>query len=135
MKLKYFLNYLVVAIFSTFFTIIILLPSSAVLAGQGDSPNAEPGIDDKYCLSCHDTPGLRTSLPSGEELYISVSSITHNTSTHGRLGYACVQCHTDIREYPHREITAETQLEYTWEMNELCQRCHQHNYDAARICG
>ncbi len=88
-----------------------------------------PGVEDEYCLSCHDTPGLRTTLESGEVLYIAVDSVTHATSVHGRNGYACVQCHTDIREYPHREIPATTVREYTLAMYTLCEQCHQSNYE------
>jgi len=131
LKLKYFLPRLVAAILvPVIWLIVVILPSGVAFAGPGDDPNAEPGIDDKYCLSCHETPGFRTTLPSGEELYIGVSSITHNTSTHGRLGYACVQCHTDIREYPHRPILASTRREYSLEMYDLCDRCHYDNYEA-----
>ncbi len=131
LKSKCFLPRLVVAILlPVICLLVIVLPSGVVFAGQDGDPNVEPDIDDKYCLSCHDTPGLRTTLPSGEELYIGVSAITHNTSTHGRLGYACVQCHTDIREYPHPAIKASTRREYSLEMYDLCKRCHIQNYVA-----
>ena len=84
----------------------------------------QPGIADDTCLECHGVPGLTTLLPSGEEIYISVDEVTHKTSIHGRLGYACVQCHSDIDEYPHREIPVETAREYTVYQNESCARCH-----------
>ena len=88
------------------------------------SPEGEPGVSDDTCLECHGVPGLTTTLPSGEELYISVDEVTHKTSIHGRLGYACVQCHTDITEYPHPEITAQTRREYTIEKASQCAKCH-----------
>jgi len=84
----------------------------------------QSGVDDDACLECHDVPGLTTALPSGEEIYISVDRVMHKTSIHGRLGYACVQCHTDIEEYPHPEITAQTRREYTVQKVSLCARCH-----------
>ncbi len=89
-----------------------------------------PGIADETCLSCHDTPGMRMTLESGELLYIAVDSVTHATSVHGRQGYACVQCHTDIDGYPHRETPAATRREYTLAMYGLCERCHASYYDA-----
>jgi len=89
-----------------------------------------PGISDETCLSCHDYPGMRTTLASGEVLYTAVDSVTHATSVHGRAGYACVQCHTDIDDYPHREIPATTRREYTLAMYGLCERCHFSNYEA-----
>jgi len=101
----------------------LLFPQSVALAGF-DNAEGEPGIGDDECLSCHAVPGLTTTLPSGEEIYISVDEVTHKTSIHGRLGYACVQCHTDIDEYPHREIPAQTAREYTIVQNESCAKCH-----------
>jgi predicted CXXCH cytochrome family protein len=41
-----------------------------------------------------------------------------------------VQCHTDIDEYPHREIPAQTSREYTIIQNEACARCHPGSAEA-----
>lgn len=101
----------------------------SALAGN-DLQEDYPVVDNQYCLSCHDTPGLRTTMPSGEELYIGVDSVTYYTSTHGRLGYACVQCHTDKHDYPHPEKTAETLREYSLQRYESCRKCHNANYEA-----
>ena len=101
----------------------LFLPQSDVLAGF---ERAESGqvLGDDECLSCHDVPGLTTTLPSGEEIYMSVDRVTHKISIHGRLGYACVQCHTDIDGYPHREIPVQTAREYTIYQNAACEKCH-----------
>ena len=84
--------------------LLISIPGTTVFASSEYQQN-EPGVKNDYCLSCHDTPGLRTTMPSGEELYIGVDSEIFNSSAHGQLGYACVQCHTDKKEYPHPEKT------------------------------
>jgi predicted CXXCH cytochrome family protein len=105
--------------------LVMLIPTQIALADE-----EVPGVADETCLACHDSPGMRTTLESGEALYIAVDSVTHSTSVHGRQGYACVQCHTDIEDYPHREIPAATRREYTLEMNTLCERCHANNYEA-----
>ena len=107
----------------------LLLPQSNALAGL-DRTEGGPVIGDDECLSCHNVPGLTTALPSGEQIYISVDDITHKTSIHGRLGYACVQCHTDIDGYPHREIPVQTAREYTLYQNEACGDCHPGSMDA-----
>lgn len=109
----------------TFAVVALLVPIGRVLA-----EDEVPPIADETCLSCHDSPGTRTTLESGEYLYIAVDSVTHVTSVHGRQGYACVQCHTDIDGYPHREIPATTRREYTLAMYGLCERCHASNYEA-----
>jgi len=101
------------------------IPSRPTLA-QTEGP---PGVADETCLACHGEPGMQTNLPSGETLYLTVNPIVHRTSTHGRLGYACVQCHTEIREYPHPENTAQTLREYKLEQYTLCKRCHTQKYE------
>jgi len=106
-------------------TIVLMTPLDITLAGE-----EVPGVADETCLSCHDFPGMRTTLASGEVLYTAVDSVTHATSVHGRAGTACVQCHTGIIGYPHREIPAATRREYTLVMYKLCERCHHSNYEA-----
>ena len=74
------------------------VPLQSTFAGPLDQEDQPTIVPNEYCLSCHDTPGLTTPLPSGEDLYIGVDSVQFATSVHGRLGYACVQCHTDRTE-------------------------------------
>jgi len=108
---------------------LFLIPIEVVFAA-GEPADTHQGVANKYCLSCHDTPGLTTALPSGEQLYIGVDSVAFNTSVHGRLGYACVQCHTDRTTYPHPEKTAQTLREYSLQRYKACQKCHNANYEA-----
>lgn len=107
--------------------LIALRPTSAV--ASDDSPEAQgQGISIQDCLSCHDVPGLETTLPSGEILYLTVDGATFLNSTHGRLGYACVQCHTDITEVPHEPIRADTRRDFTLNLYPTCRSCHEDKY-------
>ena len=63
-------------------------------------PTEQPGVANETCLACHAAPNQTMTLPSGYVLDISISEPDYNASVHGRGGYACVQCHTNIREYP-----------------------------------
>ncbi|MBC8507708.1 MAG: cytochrome c3 family protein [Anaerolineales bacterium] len=111
--------------------IIIAIAVLAIPFSIAYADDEVPGIGDETCLSCHDFPGMRTTLASGEVLFTAIDSVTHVTSVHGRSGIACVQCHTDIDGYPHREIPAATVREYTLAMYGLCERCHASNYEAS----
>jgi len=93
------------------------------------SPPAQ-NIDNESCLACHATPGLTTELPSGELLYLTIDRATYNDSVHGKLGYACVQCHTDITGFPHPEVTAQNRREFTLQKYTACAACHQDKYQA-----
>jgi len=91
------------------------------------SPLAQ-GIDNETCLACHNTPGLRITLPSGEFLYLTVDREVYASSVHGQLGYACVQCHTDISSFPHRPLMATTRRQFTLQLYRSCAECHQNEY-------
>jgi len=110
--------------------LLLIFQSAGSALASDQNQEYTPGISDEFCLSCHDTPGLRTELTSGEELYIGIDTATYHKSSHGSLGYACVQCHTDIREYPHPENTSESVRDYTLKMYENCRQCHEANYEA-----
>jgi hypothetical protein len=101
------------------------------MAGEGQSPAYQEGVANETCLSCHGTPGQTFVLPSGEALYISVDAQLYETSIHGQSGISCVQCHTDIREYPHPPVEARTRREYTLELRPICQTCHTQPYEDA----
>ncbi|MCI0519363.1 MAG: cytochrome c3 family protein [Chloroflexi bacterium] len=112
----------------------LLMRQSTVLA-QKAQPAAIPapqavGVDNESCLACHGEPDQEITLPSGEVFYLTVERDIYYDSVHGKAGYACVQCHTDIREYPHPELTAQSLREITLDLYPSCARCHQDKYDA-----
>jgi predicted CXXCH cytochrome family protein len=110
--------------------VAILAVGITTAAPTDPAPSAQ-GVDNDTCLACHNTPGLQKELSSGEILYLTVDRITYRTSSHGRQNYACVQCHTDIREFPHPENKAETLRDLTLELYTSCKQCHQEKYDAS----
>jgi 5-methylcytosine-specific restriction endonuclease McrA len=90
------------------------------------------GVSNDYCLSCHSQPDMRRTLPSGEEVYLTIDADEYNHSVHGVNGYACVQCHTNIVTYPHPESTAMTRRDLTLEMNGTCASCHDWAFDPSQ---
>jgi hypothetical protein len=95
------------------------------------NPPPEPGIANEDCLVCHGQPDQQTTLPSGEILYLTVDPVQYTLSSHGMAGYACVQCHTDITEYPHPETADVTRRDVTLRLNKSCARCHTQQFDKA----
>jgi hypothetical protein len=81
-------------------------------------------LSDEYCLSCHGVPGDTLTLPNGDILDLFVSVEMHQASVHGELGYACVQCHTEVGEYPHPPFSAVNRRDVTLQLTETCGRCH-----------
>lgn len=95
------------------------------------NPPPEPGIANRDCLVCHGLPDQQSTLPSGEILYLTVDPVQYTLSSHGIVGYACVQCHTDITEFPHPETNDVTRRDVTLRLNESCARCHAEKLDKA----
>ncbi len=110
--------------------------SRASPAAAGDSapaagtpaPTAPVGVSSDYCLECHSKPGQTRNLPSGEQLYLTIDPEAFNGSVHGSAGYACVQCHTTIRTYPHPAFVIQNLREATLQLYMACKACHSDNY-------
>jgi hypothetical protein len=114
-------------------TLLLLLTfgtAAAVEPADSQPAPAAQGVANETCLSCHATPGMETTLPSGEILYLTVDPEVFNHSIHGEQGYACVQCHTDITSYPHRPLEAQTRRDVSLLYYQNCARCHMDKYDA-----
>jgi hypothetical protein len=89
--------------------------------------------DNATCLSCHANPGQTLTLPSGEELYVTIDPAVYEASVHGDRGYACVQCHVDIKGFPHDPVTAETRRDYSLEKYPICASCHQEPFNQTQV--
>lgn len=97
-------------------------PASPLL--QPTSPPEQKSISDAVCLDCHGDPGLSVTLESGEEWDLYVPQLEYFGSVHGEAGYACVQCHTTVGNFPHPEFNASNLREVTLQLYQLCERCH-----------
>lgn len=127
-------------------SLLILVGLTVIIPAQAAKPDNTPlegnpalqitdepaGVRNADCLICHGAPGQTHTFPSGEILDLTVNAEDFNKSIHGSTGYACVQCHTDIREYPHPANTAQTLREMTLQMNESCASCHAVFFDKTR---
>jgi hypothetical protein len=131
--LKYIYRIGLVGIAALLFGLLLLLPAGAMAASELPESQAAQnaqGVANDTCLACHAAPGMQTTLPSGEILYLTVDPDSYGHSIHGEQGYACVQCHVDIREYPHRPLNAQTRRDVSLLYYQNCARCHHDKYDA-----
>ena len=130
-------------IFALLFALIWLATSaSAASLSQSSTPTPQtdtagqvtPGplsIDDQVCLNCHGTPGQTMTLENGEILELTVLPEDHASSVHGQMGYACVQCHTTVGDYPHPPFQAASLRDASLQLYQACQRCHARQYELA----
>ena len=92
------------------------------------TPQAAEGTsiaDDQQCLDCHTAPDQTMPLPSGEDLYLTIDAEAFAAGVHGQEAVGCMDCHTDIREYPHPPLEANSLRELTVQASQVCQDCHE----------
>jgi cytochrome b subunit of formate dehydrogenase len=88
-------------------------------SGQADEPPAN-----QVCLACHGTEGFQMPGPDGKmrSLFVNAPRLSH--SVHGKL--RCVQCHTNIKEIPHRPGVR---------VRVSCVECHESLWAKAKVEG
>lgn len=88
-----------------------------------------PIVSNETCLECHSDPTLNMPLEDGDVISLHIDPDTFADSVHGEHGYACVQCHTNLGEYPHPTFTAENRRDLNLQLYTACQRCHSGEYE------
>lgn len=91
---------------------------------SSEASYSTPIVSNDVCLECHGKPGLTMTLLNGDVLDLYVNPDEYAASIHGQDGYACVQCHTNLGEYPHPLFTAYDLRDATLELTKACDRCH-----------
>ncbi len=133
-------NIIIAGTFLVLSIAIIIVGTGAQAAPDMDrvslqvSTTPEPllSISNEVCLSCHGQPGPVLELKNGDVLDLYVSPDEYNSSVHGESGYACVQCHRQIGNYPHPPFQAEDLRDASLQLYPACQGCHQHQYELAQ---
>ncbi len=93
------------------------------------SNSTAPIVSNQVCLGCHSQPGLIMTLENGDVLDLTVNPDTYSASIHGQDGYACVQCHTNLGNYPHPAFKAADLRDVTLQLTNVCDRCHSGEYN------
>jgi hypothetical protein len=109
-------------------------PAAATLREQQATPTPNPdlSIGNDTCLECHGEPGLTMKLEDGEDLDLYVNPQEYASSIHGKSGYACVQCHTSVGDYPHPPFTAADRRDASLKLYPACFRCHSGEYERSQ---
>ena len=98
-------------------------------------PTTAAALSDEECLACHRQPDQIKTLPSGDQLYLTIDADAFHSSLHGsavsqgKPPVHCTSCHTDITGYPHPELTAQNQREIAASFSESCKQCHAEQYE------
>ena len=96
-------------------------PVQATPFYQGDGPSND------FCLACHQQEGIDITLGS-ESLPVTINPTLFGLSVHSQESIACVDCHTNISEYPHPEVKEKSVRAFSLAYNESCRECHEEQY-------
>jgi predicted CXXCH cytochrome family protein len=104
--------------------LVLLLPPLQIAGAQEEGP----GVSNESCLECHSDPALNMPLDNGELISLYIDEEVFSGSVHGEAGYACVQCHTNLRDYPHATFTADDRRDLAVQLYTACRSCHPGEY-------
>lgn len=77
------------------------------------------------CLECHSQADSSISFANGDTREVTIDPAAWESSVHGSLGFSCTDCHADISEYPHPELSERSSRQLTLRLSLSCQQCHQ----------
>jgi predicted CXXCH cytochrome family protein len=107
----------------------------ATLFGLTARPALAQNPANEACLACHSQPGMTTTLPSGEVLYLTVDPEVYDNSVHGKKGQACTDCHVETSGYPHptfEELGVSNRRSLSFRLyRDACVSCHEDQYEAS----
>ena len=96
-------------------------PAHAAPVLQSDKPS------DDSCLACHNDSKIKTTI-GNQTLPLTIDPEKFNQSVHGQEQVACVDCHTNITDFPHPEVTASGTRDFSLELYPTCRQCHDEQY-------
>lgn len=102
--------------------------TSFVQASPGFAPaSQEDKPDDDFCLACHQEEGIDKAF-GNESIPVTINPTEFGFSVHSGEGIGCVDCHTDISDYPHPDVKAKNTRDFTLSFLETCKECHEEQY-------
>lgn len=100
---------------------VLATPAQAAPALQSDKPS------DDSCLACHNNSKIKTTI-GNQTLPLTINPERFNQSVHGEEKVACVDCHTNITDFPHPQVTASGTRDFSLELYPTCRQCHDEQY-------
>src|SRR6266545_2366952 len=106
--------------------LLAVMTWSATPAAAAPQLQGEKSSDDT-CLACHQQEGMTAQI-GGQPLPITIDAEKFSASVHGTEKIACVDCHTNITGFPHPQVIASSQRDFSLQLYPTCQQCHVEQY-------
>ena len=101
--------------------VYFVTPARAAPVFQEDKPAND------FCLACHQEEGIDLALGK-ESLPVTINPTQFKNSVHAEEGFNCVDCHTNISDYPHPDVKVKSVRDFTLTFTETCKDCHEEQY-------
>jgi hypothetical protein len=92
----------------------LLLPAAAARAQE--------------CLDCHGQPGSSVAFKDGSSKDVTIDAKAWSESVHGSTGLGCTDCHPGHDTYPHPQVDARSDRDYTLSHYTTCEQCHDEQF-------
>jgi len=80
------------------------------------------------CLDCHGQPGSSVTFNDGSSKDATIDPKAWAESVHGSSGLSCTDCHSGYDGYPHPELKAGSDRDYTLNHYTSCEQCHEEQF-------
>lgn len=100
-------------------------PAQAAPSAQEDQPSND------FCLACHQQEDVTLEF-TDRTVSGFIDPTVFGFSVHSQEGVSCVDCHSDISDYPHPEVEAENSRDFSLSMLPLCGECHEEQYEKVK---
>jgi nitrate/TMAO reductase-like tetraheme cytochrome c subunit len=90
----------------------------AAPAIQDDSPTND------FCLACHQQEEMELKFKN-EAVSAAINPTEFKLSVHAEENIKCVDCHTEISDYPHPPVQEKTSRDFSLTMLVICKDCHE----------
>ena len=96
-------------------------PAAAAARVQGEPPSNDT------CLACHQQEGMTAQI-GGQPLPITIMQKNSHPLSMGRKRLPVWTCHTNITGFPHPQVIASSQRDFSLQLYPTCQQCHVEQY-------
>ncbi len=110
--------------------LLIYALSAYTTPAQAAAQPLQDKTSNDFCLACHQGDDISLTLGS-ESLPVTINPIQFGLSVHAEEEIACVDCHTNISDYPHPDVKEKSVRSFSLSFSETCKDCHEDQYISA----
>ena len=101
-------------------------PVHATSRQQDDKPTNE------FCLACHQDEDTTLKFKDGSSVSAFIDPTVFGLSVHSEEKIQCVDCHSEISDYPHPEVKSKGSRQFTLDLIPICGDCHEEQYEKVK---